>query len=343
MSKVLFVSKDKGGAQVLIPLAKFVRKNGHEVVVVAEGLAAKQFEEAGFTLYFKGMVDFKEIPFMLDVIKVVENTKPDVIIVSAGFPINLEGAFAVASAKKGIPLVIMEDFWGGSGKLKGIIPQLILTLDAYGEKLVHEMFPDVPTEVIGHHELPFPITRLLYSTDEVLSSKKYTCVYIGAGYPTEAELKLLVDCLKMTDKEWCLIPCFHPKCINWKTEDGKRLEDIWNEVLKPISGRVHFISDPVESIIPLADIVVSGFSTLLNLSAYLGRTTASLQTTETLASIKEQAGLDKIPIIELGCAHVITEPISLDTLSSLVDMKESGRRLRPYLSETAFQAISQFL
>ena len=79
-STFLFVSKDMGGANVAIPLARLTSEASYRRVVIAEGLAADRYEDAGLRLYFKGTTNFSDEPFSLDARGIVERLKPTVVV-----------------------------------------------------------------------------------------------------------------------------------------------------------------------------------------------------------------------------------------------------------------------
>lgn len=214
MARILFVSKDMGGANVTVPLALQALRRGDDVVAVVEGLAAARYEKWGLIPYFKGTVNFKEEPFTLDSQAMLKRINPDLVVVSAGFPINLEHQFASAANAYGIPFVAAEDFWGGSSRLQETRPSLILTPDEYGVALAHKRFGNVPACAVGNSGISDaePRVEAFHFFSEL--RKRYSAVFAfvgGEGYTT-ADIMLLSSCLERTHANWCLIPRLHPKC-----------------------------------------------------------------------------------------------------------------------------------
>ncbi len=107
MKKVLFVSKDMGGVNIAAPLADEFVRGGYSVIIIAEGLASAIFEKRGFSLYFKGSINFLEEPFTLDAMAVIKKINPDIIICTDGSPIHLEEKFGLAANCLKVPLVFL--------------------------------------------------------------------------------------------------------------------------------------------------------------------------------------------------------------------------------------------
>ncbi|MDP3726491.1 MAG: hypothetical protein Q8R36_04835 [bacterium] len=351
MAKVLFVSKDKGGAQMMIPLVIEIVKHGHDDMVISEGLASKLFEAEDFPLYFKGTVNFQEEPFTLDAEAVLKKQKPDVVVVSSGFPINLEYLFAKAANELGMPLVLLEDYWGGCKRFTSVRPCLVLTPDEYGAQMAEACFAmsmtrcDVKT--VGHHELSakelHPVNPSLLN-DLLLPATGLRCLYVGGGNSTTAELELLLKCLKQTSEEWWLLPRFHPKWINVISPNGRTYSEVWNEILKPFQSRVIDTSVCKEpsNLVGFVDVVASGFSTLLNVAAFRGLITVSLFTEETMKSIREELELEEVPLVALGLAHSISVPTNISTLKP-PDRGRVSQTLKPYDPSLAYDYLSNLL
>ncbi len=347
MAKVLFVCKDKGGAQMTIPLVLEVVKNGHDYLIIAEGLAAEMFEREELSLYFKGTVNFGEEPFTLDAVAVLNKQKPDAVVVSAGFPINLEYAFAKAANELAVPLVVIEDYWGVCKNLLGRKPDLMLTTDLYSKNLAQSLFRDTTVEIVGHHELS---SRELRVRDPSLVSrlqlpkKGLVCLYIGGGDSTTAELNLLVKCLEKTSNTWWLLPRFHPKWINVASSDGRTYAEVWNKILESFRSRVintHACREPTD-IMYFVDVVAGGFSTLLSTAAYLGKFTVSLTTEETMRDFKKITGLPQVPLVTLGLAHSVNVPTNF-SMFFRADRELVDELLKPYNPALAHSHLSRFL
>ncbi|HEY4486823.1 MAG TPA: hypothetical protein VJB70_03795 [Candidatus Paceibacterota bacterium] len=352
MSRIPFVSKDNGGAAMVVPLAVEVRAHGHIVEAIAEGLATKHFEKADFRFYFQGTVDFQKDPFILDSLRVLRHISPEVVVVSAGSPIHLERQFAITASQLQIPLVCVEDYWGVSSKLQPTraTPQLVLSIDSYGKAIAQELYPSAAIQIVGHHEIKAITDAQNDTAGLAIFAEKtrgfdHTCVLVGGGAYTTAEIKLLVQSLKKSSGKWCLVPRFHPKTLAWSSEDGRTLEDVWKELLGPLGDRVVYVPGvKTETVVAGADVVASGFSTLMSGSAYIGKPTVCLKTKETMESLLAQSNgiLNEVPVVALGCADVMESPVDLATFLGKTYLR-AQEEFQPYDPKKAFTALSQFL
>lgn len=110
--KILFVTKDMGGANVAIPVAEELRNRGHEVLAAAEGLSMEKWEKAGYHLALRGQTNPDNNDQMNDPASVcyfLRQEKPHVVIATLGWPINAEQTFSVCANQMDIPLVWIED------------------------------------------------------------------------------------------------------------------------------------------------------------------------------------------------------------------------------------------
>lgn len=332
-----------------IPLAQYVRDQGHEVVVVAEGLAAGRFEQAGFNLY-KGTVDFKEEPFLLAVKTVLKKINPQVVVVTASEPSNLDKSFALSANILKIPLVLVEDLWTSGRKIRPAEPQLILTLDKYAKSLVCKFFPNIhdsAVHIVGNYAVnPNKLSAISNETDNKIKDiRKYfdKILVLAPGCPyIDDLLKLLIRSLEKTSGEWCLIPRFHPKHIGRCFSEEKTYGDKWKEALTPLGERVIDIEDDLaEGIVARADITLSDFSSLMTTAVCAGKVAVSLQTEEVMKYLKKEQNLYEVPLVALGCAQAISEPTNL----SLLKRPNSAalEQLKPYDVAKAYKILTQFL
>ena len=345
MAKVLFVSKDIGGSKVIIPLALEVVKNGHDDIVITEGLAAQRFEQEEFPLYFKGTINFQKEPFSVNARSVLKHVEPDLVVVSLGSPIHLESIFVAAACIHGIPVVAVEDYWGGSTRLQTISPNGILTLDEYGKEIAEKRFPNAFVEIVGNSGISSVTPGVQASSffDELKNT--YECVYafVGEGNSTTENLELLFKCLERTDANWCLIPRMHPKhekdVISGTQET---CGELWKRMLAQLGNRVVYAPDfTSDEVVACADATISSFGTLLTTAAYAGKTAISLQTPESMDCLQRQNGNIVVPIVALGCAHKVDCPFDLSFLGPCP--REARQKLKPYDSEAAYKAIKKFL
>jgi hypothetical protein len=338
-----------GGANVTCPLAIVCRKYGHEVVVIAEGLAAGIFEKAGFTLHFKGTVNFVDEPFTIDVYEELQKIKPHTIVTGLGSPINLEEQFGLVANELGIPLVECVDFWSGVNR-SSANPDVVLALDEYDAQLTSQLHPAAKVKVVGNPGVLGPGSAVPAPEVAALREEyKAIYTYVGGGDRTADEIEFLIACLKKTTSDWCLIPRLHPKhakraCL----DEGRSVEaggrtygEVWSDMLSVLGDRVVYLPHigKSDSVVIASDATFASWSTLLTTSAQAGKVTASLWVPSAREELKELTRLDQVPIVELGCCHSLTEPVDLAGLTPPDPAHVA--KLKPYDPEVAYKALMQ--
>lgn len=362
MARILFVAKDNGCSSVTEQMAVLARGGGHKVFTVLEGLAMARYEALGFPVReapnFAGCVDFR-VPTdeekergadKFDATEYMERVNPDIIVTGLGSPINIQQKIAEVTTRWSGFLVVCEDFWAKSpGHLspRWVRPNMILTVDEYSVVLNKRVFPNARQYIVGN-----PGVKDVTVPDEVLRQmnalraefgKVY--VYAGAGPDsTTAELDLLLKCLKKTPEDWCLVPRFHPKYEKLQMPGmEKPYGELWREYLAPFSERVRYVeaksTDPVACV---ADVVASGFSTLVSTALYNGVAAVCLRTPETVAALKAHGEhYTEIPQVALGLTPAIIEPIDLSQFG--MPSAEAMKRLVPYDAKVAWGYIQGIL
>ena len=316
--KVLFVSKDMGSGSVLVPVAK-IMKSDHDVVIIAEGLSVSRWRKEGFDFYFQGTTDYRDEPFTVDAAALLKRLKPDVIIAGLSSPINLEERFTSAANILGIPVVWLNDFWGGSAR-NNASPDLIFAIDHIDEKIVKEnpRFAKVRVSISGNLALnalenfsaPEDVARRMNEL------KKPVILLAGGGASTTSVIEILVESLRMTPGDWTLVPRLHPKHAKRQGPDGRTYGEIWNGLLAEFGERVVEVpTDNADAIAMLADITVSPFSTLLLPSMAARKIPISVCTPEMIKDMKAQNGLTRYPLVEAGAVLEIAKPINMKTVA----------------------------
>lgn len=343
-AKILFVSKDIGGSKVLIPVALANIRRLNSNIIVTEGLASDRFEQEGLKTYFKGTVDFQKVPFTIDAGAVLDAEQPNLVVVSVGYPIHLELEFAARTQDKKIPLVAIEDYWGISVRLQGVNPSCILTLDEYGKHILQEKFPDSRIEIVGNSGISkiIPKKEADEFFDELKSVYEHVYAFVG-GYDTERDVGLLMESLKKTNTNWCLVPRLHPKCEKVAIPDSKETYgDLFKRLITPFGDRVRYAPRlNTDEVVVCADVTLSTFSTMLATAAYAGKTAVSIQTLNSMTLLKKQAQLDEVPVVALGCAHKIEHPADVSRFGPC--SQENRSKLKPYDCEAVFSALTPLL
>lgn len=349
--KIMFVSRDNGGAKMSVPTAQLALDKGHEVGLVVEGLAADRFQEAGLfnagskaKLLFRGTENHRKMPFSVEPAPILlDYFRPDVVVATRSFRDSLESVFDQAANETGIPLVLMEDFWAGF-RSYAAQPDTIVTLDEYAEKLAKESHPDARAVIAGNSTVIPPeqmsIPAEVQAEVEDFRSR-FGRVFVFAGGNARqmtAELELLIECLELT-RNWCLISRPHPTIAKSEKEPGLKWSDFWNGMLKKFGERIVTVEcKNGDHLAAICDATISGFSLMLNTAAYARRAAISLETEIGKRELFNSVGLSEVPIVALGCASSLGEPCSLDPLVRPA-AEENLAKLKPFNSRIALEAI----
>lgn len=350
----MIVSKDLGGGAVAAPLARIAIDRGDEVTVISEGLAPREFAKHGVPLFFQGTPNSLDFPYEYQqgvsfsyFSKIwLDKIKPDAVIVTLGSPILLEDRFALGANECKIPLILLEDCHGAHVRTNSK-SQLVFTVDDYAARLAQTAHPQSKVAVVGHPGVlateEISAIKDRYLTDLKTSSTRIYAFVGGDPGATDEQLALLAKCLQQTSGQWCLIPRFHPKWINANDPvSGRTYGEIWRELLEPIVD--HLESDTVgdgRKLVASADVAVADYSTLLTTAVCCGKTAVFLQTPKVLASMRASTGLSVFPLVELGCAHLVTEPVDLSEF--LLPPSDCLSALRPYDPQKAYEKMKSFL
>lgn len=346
--RIIFVSRDNGGAKQSVPLALLAMKKGHEVGIVVEGLAVDRFNDAGFfkselkaKTFFKGYVSK---PSRIEAGPILNEFKPDAVVITRSNLDSLENEFGLTANKSGIPVVLLEDYWAGHLTSRAR-PDLIVTLDEYAEELARKSHTNAKIIIAGNPafispdqaEIPFKVRNKFKEL-----RAKFGRVFVYAGGERKqmtAELDLLSKCLRLT-KNWCLIVRLHPLEAEKEKETGIKEGRDQDNLLKEFGERIVMVEfkmgDPLAI---LADATFSGSSTMLNTAAYARKASISIRTELGVKALKE-IGLTELPLIRLKCVRQLRSPCNLDDLGFIQPAEESNlARLKPFDAGLALKAI----
>ena len=290
-----------------VPLALALLARSANVQVVVEGIAIKEFEQAGFNPVITGPLDFQKEHFNYNPATILQQLRPSVVVVGRSYPFNMEEQFARTAFELGIPLVLLQDYPGVHA-----IPDEEATL-----VLVAQEFADTPlagnVKVVGNHavsmaDVPVPPQAAAYFSGLRTRFEEIFMFACGDPEAATAELELFVAGMKNVGGSWCLLTRYHPK------HRGDSRQEKWAEVLATLGERV-LPAEPKEldglsgeQLLGGVDVLVSGRSTLLVTAAARGIRAISLRTPITLRQNKEILGLEDIPMIRTACAIQVSEP-----------------------------------
>ncbi len=344
--RILLVSKDIGDTQVVLPVAQVAIREGYEVFVITEGMGAPFWLRAGIAPLFVGTSNFEEIPFTLDVGKVMEQVSPDTVVAGLACPINLANQFAKESNHRSVPLIVIEDYWASLVQLTGARPDLVLSPDEFSQDCARSRLEEaVSVQIVGNHAvLPESYTPIAPVREAIAEARKHfdhTILYVDSG-PVD-EMRLLVRCLLVTPGNWCLIPRFHPKNVDQSTSTGRERAIVYRETLSPVRERiVECCGGTSDDVALLADITASGCSSSLSTASGAGKVAISLWTPATQSSFEiETGGLSKFPLALMELAHTVTSASNL--LEFTPATAKARAKLKPYDPERAFGFIREMV
>ena len=227
---------------------------------------------------------------------------------------------------------------------------MILTLDEIGFKLAkRNLSQDIPVKIVGNHAINgnngylIP-DKLASKIEELRCNYSPVICYAGAGIEdTLRELLFLKKCLKLTPGNWILLPRFHPKLENVFCDKKKEntYGDYWTEMLDDFGEKVlYFEVEKGEWLASLADITISGFSTLLTTALFSQKNTLSITTPENRKLMKQYTSLDSHPLVKEGLIPEIEAPCDLTPFFTS-NPAPAKTRIKPFNSSEALLALEQ--
>lgn len=345
-----------------MPLVEIAVEAGHDVSLVLEGLAAKnydkliaylnQVEKPNPLVLFRGTVDFRDFPFTLDAEALVKKVNPDIVVVTMSSPINLEDQTGKAANDLGKPVVALNDFWGGLTRAKTAKADLMLGIDETDLAAAHRHFKhNYKSAVVGNHAVNK--ARLLSPSPEIFEKmadlkRRFEKVILFAGGGPEytgAEIELLVGCLEKTPGSWVVIKRYHGKHANRTAQDGRTWREVWDSQFAPLGNRAIELPTPEgDAVAALSDSTISGFSTMMTTAVCSYKAAIALVTQETRKSLKAQTTLGRYPLAMTGLVPEIVVPTNLTPfLIDTPDQKTVDYWLKPYDPAFALAAIENLL
>lgn len=339
--RFVVAARDMASANILKPLIPLLVQNGHSVFTCAEGKALQWFDEAGIAIDFRGTINNSMEPFVFDADALLEREKPHKVIIGLGAPNYIEPLLALAANRKGIPVVMLEDFWGSTFvRARTAKPNLLLVVDEYAQQLAHDSFAGTRVEIVGDAAAVLPPFHNESAFSQLRREFDLLVVFFGSGFDDTPEmLELLISSLQKTGTNWCVIPRFHPKAIKVPSPQGSTYGEMWEGLLAPIADKVRRPEVKSSEVVVLhSDICVSNFSKLLGTAAMAGKVALSLKTPAGVAVMRRETGYDDVPHVKMGCVHEVSAPTDL-MLFNPIHPAHIANKIRPYNPEIALQAI----
>ena len=350
MARLLVVSKDNGDTKMLLPIAKEAMRQGHKVIILAEGVGVSQYESAGITPFFSDVPNpDPKTNFNLN--EFFRYLSPEVVLVGFPGPTNLSRKVAIAANERDVPVVGVEDYWGGVKRNPDVVCSLVLTIDDYAAKIAQNCVQkNIPVRVIGNHAIPgadYKIPEAVLDGMKKIRSHFAEVFVYGGGdwYYTTEELKLLVPSLMKTPGNWCLISRYHPNVkrkIAEELKDGRTFAEVWDEMLSPLGDRVvRLDAGNSDDMAMVCDAYFSSMGSSMNTAIFCGKPTIAVLTEATAKGL-QVARLDAIPAVHLGGAQTLVEVQDVRPL--LVKPSQAQRdKFKPLNAHHAIAQIKDML
>lgn len=256
----------------------------------------------------------------LDAVSFLATAEPDVVVTGLSWPIRIEETFSRAAQARVLPLVWLEDMWGGHRRCDSRPPDLILTIDGAAARLVRDerRYAKTDVRVIGSPVFdaldPAKIPETTKTAVDALRGHGTVVLLAGQGEATDDVLRVVFRSIVKTREPCVLVPRFHPKFM---PEHGNR----WTAAIEAFRterpDRVRELPAPeheLDHVAACADITVSVYSTGLLASAFARQFPVSVATPATVAEMKRATGVERYPLAAFGAAVEIAEPTDLVAL-----------------------------
>lgn len=363
---VIGVFKDLGSESVVAPPVWQAFIEGHQTHFLVEGKGGQRFlktyiQNLASSAYCSsealevtiGSDDFEKRPCSIDLYEYIDqrirNGKkeiPSAVLIGESSPINIERqvAFVVEEINtyrnRKIKLVVCQDFWGSACIVgKDIKPDCVLSVDEYGKKLALETYSHLKENdviVVGNPGVKDVIVSEEIRVEYDRLKEKYDSVYFfaGGGKETSEQLRLLNACLSRTQKNWFLVVGFHPKLV-------EQYGGEWRPIIKEFGDRsMEALPGTGEQWGAVADVTVSGASTILTTAVKMGKIAISLGTKE-IKEVFRKRNMDMVPQVAMGWAHNVETPMDLSQFGR--PTAEALKKLQSHDPVRAFKAVDEIL
>lgn len=331
-----------GAYNVCAPVVALARTQGHEVSVVAEGLAVQRFKDAGTPLFFEGSENSETHPFLCDVETTLSHIDPDVVVIGLSTPNNLEGRFARAANVSGRPVIGIHDIWGCYVRTPKVrFDTLCVVDDADHQAVLQSGVTEnaVISGTAGAKTVRIP-EGLREEMQRIREKFPKVLVYSG-GNPVqvEAEIRLLLASIEMTPGS-CLISRPHGKYVKLSHPKGGTYGEYWQGLVSVLGERLITIQTSVPNSDPiavLADCLLSGYSTVGITTMFNGIPTVVLDTVEGREDLFSSTRMTDFPHAVLGAPRV-SEPTDL-TPFLVPSSPVLKTKLVPFSPDTVLEAV----
>ncbi|MDB5224638.1 MAG: hypothetical protein JWO43_260 [Candidatus Adlerbacteria bacterium] len=332
--RIAGICRDMGAANCVGPTLERLAAVGCEVQVFMDS-AGK-----GTSTLKEKNISYQLVDDESDLMEKLGEFQPHAVVVGLSAPRGpVESAADHFAMESRTPLVHIEDYYGSFSRAH-ITPDLVVTIDTAAHDLVRQEYPHARIVCAGLAGIApiHPRQSLVDRFDQI--RKDHDCkivVYTDGDTHAESGLRLFLQSLDLTRTPWVLLPHFHPKYVGQKTGSGTYGE-LWESMLTPYRkrGLVIDASEPADEVVQCADLVASGYSTLLFRALSAKKTPLTLWNDETKQTLMYKMKLAETPLMMGGKTPVITGPVSLDDIlaSAAPDVD-----LQPFDAHRAAEAV----
>ncbi len=290
-AKILVVTKDIGGFNVACPVTEKL-KDSNELVIAAEGLSLAKWKESGYAV--------------IETEPDLESLKPDLVVCTAGSPINLENKVASRAKESGILLMLLEDVWGVHRRIDAA-PDYICTPDKMAKQMItaNPKYAQTSTFVTGSpafdHLVRYSSMSVVKEREKLnLPLDKRIILFSGPGFANDTLeiMEALEQVLAQSDV--LLISRLHPKLKILDSEGWDKCEEIISgagskAILRP--------SADMDDLIFVSDFVISTFSITLIKAVYLRKIPISFVSDGIRENMAREINSIRFPLVESGCAY----------------------------------------
>ncbi|MFA6295383.1 MAG: hypothetical protein WC666_03090 [Candidatus Paceibacterota bacterium] len=325
VKKILVVTKDIMEYAIYQPVVKLLREKGFLVTIVAEGLSLKEWKADGESIIGGTPLINKwdpetKIRHDINVVEVFETIKPDVVLTGLGSPINLGESFGLEANRSQIKLGYIVDVWGAEAR-SSAIPNFVCVPDTYSQNLVQRRYENKATCYLTG--LPSWDNLKEVSFDENInqfaSNFKKRILIAGQSESTTPLIEGLIKALDDSGDDYLLMPRLHPKFVD---RQDLPIVDKWLRILAKAHGHVLWVppTTSIQTLMLTATHTVSIYSNALTEAAMLYSLPISWNSDiGRKEMIKELGGIERFPLVDLGCAIEVQSAEDFNKLIPDVD------------------------
>lgn len=316
------IVRDVGALNAVGHIVAELRSAGHTVDLFVEEDGASVKRVTGFHS------PYMFVGHSFDVEAYFQEAQPRFLIAGLSQPRVLESTFehAARAAKPCIPVMHVEDFWGGHVRAKGFQADIVVTIDDLGVKLLRQTYPSVCAVIAGFAGVTkvAPPDRLIERMERLryLAPGVHVVIYPDGGPECDPALPNLVQSLLMTRERIAFVPRLHPRFQGRQVSENSSVTwGKWcSEKIKPLRerGLLHHFDATTDEIVEAAlmtgsTCVASCYSSTMFRASNVGACPLTLWTPVIEAQLKNGTGLSKTPLMLYDAGYpVLREPRALD-------------------------------